>query len=161
VRSADCEREIETLDAVSCGAWPDRCDAALREHVTSCAACSDLTEVAAALLDDRDAALRHAPIPPSGLVWWRMQMRARRDAASAAGRTVIAVQVAVFAGVLGVAIAVLGVLSKGWWNNLPNVNELAASGLPVVAQWGVPLLLALAVWLALAPVALWLAVTED
>ena len=161
MRKADCERELETLDAVSIGAWPDRCDAALREHVTTCAACSDLTEVAAALLDDRDAALRRARIPPSGLVWWRMQMRARRETAGAARRTVIAVQVAVFAGVLGLALAALTVLSKGWWSNLAKVNELAASGLPVVAQWGVPLLLALAVWLALAPVAFWLAVTED
>src|SRR5258706_227800 len=74
VSNTECEREIETLDAVSNGTWPAACDDALRDHVTCCAACSDLTEVAAALLDDRDAALRDAPLPPSGLVWWRMQM---------------------------------------------------------------------------------------
>lgn len=161
MRKADCDRELEMFDAVSSGVWPDRCDPALREHVTSCPTCSDLTEVAAALLDDRDAALRLAPIPPSGLVWWRMQMTARRETAGAARRTVIAVQAAVFAGVLVLALAALSVLSKGWWNNLPNVSELATSGLAVVTQWGMPLLLALAVWLALAPVAFWLAVTED
>ena len=158
VRKADCEREIETLDAVSTGSWPDRCDAALREHVTTCATCSDLTEVAAALLDDRDAALRHAPIPPSGLVWWRMQLRARSESAQTARRTVIAVQAAVFAGVIVLALALF---APGWQINFAHVSEIAASGLPVVAQWGAPLLLALAVWLALAPVAVWLAVTDD
>jgi hypothetical protein len=161
VRKTDCEREIETLAAVSSGAWPHSCDAALRAHVHSCATCSDLTDVASALLDDRDAALRHAPLPPSGLVWWRMQMRARRDGMHAARRTVILVQAAVFVAVLGIAAAVFAVLGKGWWDKLVPVNELAASGLAVVTQWGVPLLLALAVWLALAPVAFWLAVTED
>jgi hypothetical protein len=158
VHKPDCTREIETFDAISSGAWPDACDDSLRAHVATCAICSDVAEVAGALIDDRDAALRQALVPPSGVVWWRMQMRARNEAAQSARRTVIAVQAAVFAAVLGIALAILG---GAWWTELPHVDEIAASGLLVVAQWGVPLLLALAIWLTLAPVAVWLAVTED
>jgi hypothetical protein len=44
---------------------------------------------------------------------------------------------------------------------LRHVSEIASSGLAVIAQWGLPLMLALAIWLTLAPVAVWLAVTED
>jgi heme A synthase len=158
VHKPDCAREIETFDAISSGAWPDACDDSLRAHVATCAICSDVAEVAGALIDDRDAAMRHAPVPPSGVVWWRMQMRARNEAALSARRTVIAVQAAVFAAVLGIALAILG---NTWWDKLPHVDEIAASGLVVVTQWGVPLLLAIAIWLTLAPVAVWLAVAKD
>ncbi len=153
-----CDREIETFDAISSGAWPDTCDDSLRAHVANCAICSDVVEVATALIDDRDDALRHAPVPPSGVVWWRMQLRARNEAAQSARRTVIAVQAAVFAAVIAIALAILG---GTWWTKLPHIDEIAASGLLVVAQWGVPLLLALAIWLTLAPVAVWLAVAKD
>ncbi|MEA2236845.1 MAG: hypothetical protein QOC81_1569 [Thermoanaerobaculia bacterium] len=158
MHSPYCEREIETVHAVTSGAWPDACDVSLRAHVATCAACADITEVAGALIADRDAASRIAPIPPSGLVWWRMQLRARRDATRVARRTVIAVQAAVFSGVLGIALAVL---VPRLWDKLPHMNELASSGALALAQFGLPLLLALAVWLTLAPVAVWLAVTED
>jgi len=158
VSKPDCVREIETFDAISSGAWPDACDDSLRAHVATCTNCSDVVEVATALIDDRDAALRHAPVPPSGVVWWRMQMRARNEATQSARRTVVAVQAAVFAAVLVIALAILG---GAWWNKLPHIDEIAASGLLAAAQWGVPLLLAIAIWLTLAPVAVWLAVTKD
>jgi hypothetical protein len=158
VHSPDCEREFETLDAVTSGAWPDACDASLRAHVAACSTCVDIAEVAGVLIEDRDAASRIAPIPPSGLVWWRMQLRARRDATRVARRTVIAVQAAVFSGVLGIALAVL---VPRLWDKLPHMKPIASSGVLTLAQFGVPLLLALAVWLTLAPVAVWLAVTED
>jgi hypothetical protein len=64
----------------------------------------------------------------------------------------------VFAAVLVIALAILG---GAWWNKLPHIDEIAASGLLAAAQWGVPLLLAIAIWLTLAPVAVWLAVTKD
>jgi len=158
VNKPDCVREIETFDAISSGAWPDACDDSLRAHVATCTICSDVVEVATALIDDRDAALRAAPVPPSGVVWWRMQMRARNEATQSARRTVVAVQAAVFAAVLVIALAILG---GAWWNKLPHIDEIAASGLLAAAQWGVPLLLAIAIWLTLAPVAVWLAVTKD
>jgi len=68
------------------------------------------------------------------------------------------VQASVFIGVLGLALVLL---APAWWDKLAHLNDLAAAGLSFVAQWGVPLLLAVAVWLTLAPVEFWLAVTED
>jgi hypothetical protein len=156
--SQNCERELETLDAVSTAAWPDACDDSLRVHVAQCQICTDVIEVAPALFADRDEALRRAAVPSSAVVWWRIQRRARLEATQFARRTVIAVQAAVFAAVLGVALALLAPV---WWEKLPHASEIASSGLAAIAQWGLPLMLALAIWLTLTPVAVWLAVTED
>lgn len=153
-----CEREIEIFDAISSGAWPDACDESLRAHAAQCENCADVIEVSAALFADRDDGVRHAAVPPSGVVWWRMQQRSRRDAAQAARRTVAAVQAAVFAAVIGIALAAL---VPAMWKKLPQVTGIASQLPAVVAQWGLPLMLALVIWLTLAPVAVWFAVTED
>ncbi|MEA2162271.1 MAG: hypothetical protein QOK37_398 [Thermoanaerobaculia bacterium] len=157
-KKQQCEREIEMFDAISSGAWPDACGESLRVHVAQCEVCADVIEVAAALFADRDDAVRHAAVPPSGVVWWRMQQRARRDATQSARRTVVAVQAAVFAAVIGIALAAL---VPALWNKLPQVVGIASQLPAVIAQWGLPLILALVIWLTLAPVAVWFAVTED
>ena len=49
---AECVREAEVLEAVAFGRWPERCGD-LAAHVASCEICADLVEVARALHDDR------------------------------------------------------------------------------------------------------------
>jgi Sigma-70 region 2 len=83
------------------------------------------------------------------------QMRARRDAERAAARTVTIVQAVAIAAALAIALALLGAPSLAWLAQ-PGRTSWAS-----VAPWGIPLMLAAALWLALAPVAVWLAVTED
>lgn len=154
----ECGRERELLEAVACGLWSARADDELHAHVAGCAACSDLARVATALVRDRRSAIESAAVPGSGLVWWRMQMRARRDRTVVATRTASSVQAGVLAGALGVALAVFAFAA------LPSVAQagaLGASGLRWLASWGLPLLLAVGAWLALTPVAVWLAVTEE
>jgi hypothetical protein len=103
--------------------------------------------------DERDpvaeafrAAARDARVPSAGLMWWRLQLRARREAEAAAVRTVTRVQWMVPALVLAFGLVALGATG-------------AFSGLGVA--WGVPLLLAGGVALVLMPVAVWLAVTRE
>jgi hypothetical protein len=136
--------------------------------VAGCSECSEIAAVAAALVEDRRAAMRDAEVPRSGLVWWRMQMRARREEERAAARTVSVVHAVALLSALGAASAIFGVSllsdSGGWLSRLAGAlraGALEVSGLSVFASWSAPLLLALAAWLALAPVAVWLAVTED
>ncbi len=90
--TCECDREDDVLDALAAERWPERCDEDLRTHVNACAVCADLAEVAAALLDDREAAWREARVPPAGVVWWRAQLRAREEAARAAGRPLAFIQ---------------------------------------------------------------------
>lgn len=109
----ECEREQEVLDAAATGRWPDRADADLRTHVASCAICADLAEIAPLFVEDRDAAWEQADVPSASAVWWRAQLRARRDAAERATRPVVLVQrvALVYAGV---ALFGLGVLLGPW-----------------------------------------------
>ena len=94
----DCDREQDVLDALAAQRWPARCDDELRAHVRTCAVCADLVHVARALLEDHDTSYQDARLPPSGVVWWRAQLRAREEDARAAARPIAFVQ--------GVAVSV-------------------------------------------------------
>ena len=101
MRQIGCEFEADVLSAVLQSRWPDRVDADLREHVRTCAICSDVAAVAGAIECAREETAAYAAIPDtlpdSGRVWWKAQMRARREAVEAAGRPITAIQVAAFA----------------------------------------------------------------
>jgi predicted anti-sigma-YlaC factor YlaD len=132
-----------------------RLDDELREHISACAHCRDLFEVAAAILVDRATAIGEARLPGSGLVWWRANVRARQEAARAAVRVASFVQVILLVTAIIVALALVG-------SNLRSVDFRAvfmsiAAGINRLA---VPMV-ALAAWLILAPVALYFAVTEE
>jgi hypothetical protein len=137
----NCPRETEILRAIEARHWPDRCDDELRAHAASCADCADLVEVATALTDDRDDVVHAAHVPPSGAVWWRAQMRTRQEAARTARRAISAMQAA---AVLLALVAVLVIVGPIHFTIPP-----------------LPVILALALPLLLAPVAVYFAVTED
>lgn len=151
----ECEREQDVLDALAAQRWPARCGDDLRAHVGGCAICADLVAVARALLEDHDNAYDHARVPASGLVWWRAQLRAREEAARAAGRPIAFVQ-----GVAATAIVwLLAALIRAGY--VPHVTLPAidfarlASGVPVNLVW-----VALATLIA-APLAIYFAIAED
>ena len=136
-----CELETPILRAIEARQWPDRCDGELRAHAASCADCAELVDVATALTGDREEAMYAARVPPSGAVWWRTQMRARQDAARTARRIINVVQAA------AVLVALVAVFL------------IVGPALPAI-HWSLPLILALASPLALAPVAVYFALTE-
>src|SRR2546427_8354011 len=103
----ECNREHDVLDAVASGRWPERVDEELRRHAASCAICSDVASVAAALQDDRDAAWRDARLPPAGRVWWRAEMRARHEAAVKAAQPIAAAIGLAAASAVGLMFAFL------------------------------------------------------
>jgi uncharacterized integral membrane protein len=140
-------RQPEIVTLVRAGRWPDGCDDDARSHVTACADCTESVQIASLLADDHRAALRTAPVPRSGLVWWRIQRRASEEAARNAARVVTLVQG--ICVVLGIALAVR-ILGAG------NLNH-------AFAQWNLPLILGITLSLALAPVAVavYLAVSRD
>jgi len=150
-----CSRESEILDALQSARWPDACDDELRAHARSCAICADLLLVASAIAAD----VPRAAIPTAGVVWWRMQRREREEAARAASRTITIVQASSIAGAIALALTFLGgmsAMSDTWRTWLARAVQLAS-----VPQWNVTLLCAIVVSLALAPVALYFAMSED
>jgi hypothetical protein len=166
----ECTREEDVLEAVNEGRWPEQVDASLREHVAACSVCADLTQVAALLREDREGALQDARVPPSGLVWWRAQLRARQEAARAAERPIAFVEGIAVACGLGVAFAVLGLASpwaREWAAWIADVFARSGAGRPAIdallgAMQGSTLwLVALAAWLVLAPLAIYFTVGDD
>jgi hypothetical protein len=170
----ECPHEQDVLDALAAQRWPARCDGDLRAHVASCALCTDLIEVASALLDDQESAWHEARVPPSSVIWWRAQIRAREEAARSAARPVAFMQGVAASLALWIAVVVLRAIPwpgmpdwRGWLaNRVPDVSlslpdlSTIATGLP--GGWLlVALLLVVGAWALLAPVAIYFAAHDE
>jgi len=163
--ACECVREQDVLDALTAGRWNDD----LREHVSGCAICSDLADVAAALNAEQDAAWRDARVPSAGVMWWRAQLRAREDAARAAGRPVAFIQGVAASVALWLVIALFRAVpaeSVGEWRiwsaqllpsdylAIVNISHVTAA-LPLVVFFVV------GAWLLLTPIADYLAFGDE
>jgi hypothetical protein len=166
---AECTREAEVLEAVAFGRWPEQCGD-LTAHVASCAICADVVEVARALHDDREWLAREAQPPSAGMVWWRATIRARAEAARTATQPISILQGIAAASIVGAAAGLITVAwqSMHWVDRL---GELAvqlesrrdgiASASTIAAGHGLPILLAVAAGLVLAPLALYFTLADD
>jgi predicted anti-sigma-YlaC factor YlaD len=147
----ECAREPELTDALRAGAWPAGCDEELRAHAERCESCRDLVDVAAALLEDRDAQLHEASLPGSGLVWWKLQMRLRAETARKGRRILLLFQTTALSIAGALALFMLQIFVPGW-------VALVTAELPVAVQGFAPLFVLMAgLVLAGAPVAAYLA----
>lgn len=159
-----CHHEPDVLDAVAAR----RMDDALAAHVKTCAVCRDAADVAGVLFSDHyDALGEAAAVPSAQAVWVRAQMRARAEATRVASRPVLIVQAI---GVVCATAAVAGVVGTvAWWLRswaswLSSAATVIASAPATADVVGLAMrgaLLAISVWLVLAPVAVYLAATDD
>jgi len=89
---AQCKHETELVEALTSGRWPGACGDDLRGHVAICAVCADVVLVAQALEQESAQARVEMSLPAAGLVWWKAQMRARREAAERAAQPIAIVE---------------------------------------------------------------------
>lgn len=165
----ECEFESEVLAAALQCRWPERVDAHLREHVAACAICSDVVAIAGAMDGAREEMRARAVVPDSGRVWWLAQLRARREAAEAAGRPITAAQVIAFACAVGLLGACFGATSTWFQSGLGRIaSSLAGSKIQVLLPSATALIaghgalaLAIAAVLVLVPAAFYLAMLRD
>ena len=154
-----CEREELLLDLLRSGR--ELADTELGSHVAECASCADLVAAASAILDEHHTLTREANVPTSGAVWWRMQRRVRQEAMRNAARTVTAVQFGTVAAAIAIAVAIVGFTTdwRAW------LRALAANAhipdLPTLAQWSLPLSIAVVACLFVAPVVVYLSLARD
>jgi hypothetical protein len=95
-----CEKEQAVTEMLQSGRWPEACDSALRSHVVNCVVCSEVVLAAQFLREEHAALLAEMKLPDAGLVWWKAQLRARREAAELATRPIaLAERFAVACGV--------------------------------------------------------------
>ncbi len=154
MKPLDCEFESEALAAVLQSRWPDRVDAPLRAHVPACAICSDVIAVAGAIDAAREESRALAAVPDSGRVWWIAQLRARREAADAAGRPITAAHV--------IALACAAGLLKWIASSIGSfdVKALVPSATALLAEHGA-LAVGTAAVLFLVPAVVYLAIGRD
>ncbi|MEP6918528.1 MAG: hypothetical protein ABJC89_23000 [Acidobacteriota bacterium] len=169
LEASECVHEAEVLEALAFGRWPDR-GGELSAHVSGCEACADLMVVARALHDDRAAWCRKAQPPAAGMVWWRATIRARAEAV----RTV-AQPISVLQGIAGACLvgAAAGLATVAWQSvhRLDRIAELAvqlasrradiAAASALAAGRGLPILVAVAGGLVLAPLAIYFTLADD
>lgn len=157
----ECEREQDVLDAIASQRWPARAGDDLRAHVCSCEICADLVEVASALVNDYPAGSQESPLPSSGLVWWRAQLRARDEDTRAAARPIAFVQGVAASVAIWLLVTVIRAVPAGafvgwkeWLAGLiPHASHSAVPGLAVLLVIGAAVLLA--------PLAIYFAMAED
>ena len=167
--NVECRREQDVLDARAARRWPERCEEELRAHVSACSVCADLVDVAGALLNDRDAVYDDARVPSSGIVWWRAQLQAREDAARAAGRPIAFIQGVAASAALWLILTVARATPsqtvatwKDWLLGLvPHVPLSVPKLAQVVAAVPLSVIVFVLVSLVFAPLAIYLAVSED
>jgi predicted anti-sigma-YlaC factor YlaD len=140
-----CPREEELLDALARAfVGPE-----LETHLADCPSCTELRGVAGALLDDRASAMMEAPIPSAGTMWWRMRVRHRHEAQATARRSLLIGQAATLCIAITLLISLFG-------------PDLALSVRHVIdtVRVSTPLLMALATWVLLAPIAGWMLIRQ-
>jgi hypothetical protein len=76
----ECEKESLVIEAARSGSW----DADLREHAAHCESCCDAALAARVLNEMRAIDQAEARIPDAGLMWWKAQLVAKRNAAERA-----------------------------------------------------------------------------
>ena len=169
--NVECTLEGDLLDAMTTGSWPDGCGNDLRDHVTECVVCLDLLEVAVAVQEDYRSAVGEARIPSPSLVWWRAELRVKRDAVETSARPITLVQAFAAATGLSAIAALAGLLlpMRSWFSGfaatglelLPQVeieaNSLLVAGIP----FNLPFILAAAGFLMLISMAACWILFED
>jgi hypothetical protein len=165
VKRLDCEHEADVLDAIASHRWPDRVDDELRAHVHGCEICADVLEVAAALSAEHDAAWTETvTLPTSHVVWFRAQARARAEAARQAARPIAIMQALGFACAAAVISGLIGVVAywvwarADWLTSLPAITFVPLDSMGLAVRG---ILLAIGLWLILAPVAVYLVASDD
>jgi hypothetical protein len=160
------------VETVLGGRWPHACEPGLAAHAAGCPICAEVAAVAVALHEAEASARQDARmrLPSAGVVWWRATIRARAEASRAAERPITVVQGIAGASAVGLACGVVGAAwgSIEWLKHLGDVvvklktdrfDLTGASAL--ILQHALPLVLGLGACLLIAPLALYLVLSDD
>lgn len=102
-----CQKEPAVIAAVRRGAWEEE----LRAHAAACPVCSEVALVARALGEMHAAGLADARVPSAGWMWWRMQLRAKREAGERATQPITLIERVTYACI---ALSAIGLCLWNW-----------------------------------------------
>lgn len=124
-----CAREKELAVLLQLGHWPHACPAELQQHVAACNACRARLAVTQAFHIERDHAIAQPRLEPSGVLWWRAQLRRRNAAFERLSRPLFGAQIFAVALALVAAGAYFGLrLYQGasWFADLTRALHFTA-----------------------------------
>ena len=163
----ECPREDDVVAMTL-----SRChDEELQAHASECEVCREAASVAALLREDAMNARADVHVPAAGQVWWRAAIRARVDGVQAAERPITWLHGLAGAAAAGLVATLLGIAwpsiegFASWvaareWAVMPGASDTAALILAAL-QRSLPLALVVATCMILAPIAIYLAVSDD
>lgn len=143
----------------------------LAAHASGCGVCREAATVARLVHEDAIAARRSLQVPSAGQVWWRAAIRARVDLAQQVERPLAWVHGLAGACAAGLIATAAGVawpsIERGtaWvaaqsWTVPAPAADTARHAIEAL-QRGLPLALVATVFVILAPIAIYLAVSDD
>ena len=162
---AECPREADVLEAVTFGRVGE-----VRDHLAECPTCAEIAEIAGALHADYADACREAQVPSAGAVWWRATVRARAEATRTVSQPITVLQGVAGACGVGLACALIGIAwrSLAWFGQAGDLMERIdarrddiAAASTLLLQHGLPIMLALAACLVIAPLVLYFALADE
>ena len=163
--SFECPREADVIDSVKSRRWPNKAEPELRAHVSGCEVCTDVAEVASALHVEQESTWADGgALSPASVVWFRAQARGRAERARQAARPIAVMQALAFACAAAVISALIGVVAFWVWTRtdvLASFPVPTMAGLETVGFAIRGTLLAIGLWLVLAPFAVYLAASDD
>jgi hypothetical protein len=119
MNSGNCQRESEVVAAVRAGQWSTE----LRAHLAGCEICAEAVVVTEFLQAETQTECSPA-LPSAGQVWWKAQIRGRREDAEQALKPVrIAQRTSAACAVLALCFLILHYAPQlqQWFNHLPVV----------------------------------------
>ena len=101
--------------------------------VEGCPSCAEIAAIAQAFTDDRNVLMQSAQVPSSAIVWWRAQMRSRREAAETAAQPITWAQGLALACAAGILVAAVGFFAPTFMKALEWATgvSIAAPSLPL------------------------------
>jgi hypothetical protein len=139
-------------------------------HAGECEICREVVMVTRLLVDDREQARREIHVPAAGQVWWRAAVRARLEAVHAAARPLTWLNGIAGACAIGLAIGLASVAwpfardGAAWLVAIAFTDSSFSQAVALVMgtlQRGVVVMLVAATCLVFAPLALYLALSDD
>ena len=124
---SQCAREKEVAELLKQGQWPTACPPELREHVSVCRSCSDLTLVAGSFQRARVEAASTARISSPSALWWRAQLRRRNAAVERIGKPILGAQIFALAINIVVIVVLLALQARNGLGWLTRLEELPAA----------------------------------
>jgi hypothetical protein len=103
----ECKNERLVIEAARTGRW----DTELQQHAAQCQACADAVLAARVLNEMRAIDESEARIPNAGLMWWKAQLLAKREAGERATQPITFVERFAY---VWIAVCAIGVSIWQW-----------------------------------------------